>query len=217
MVFKSVLLIGFIMIFNTLHAMDCETEQSSVLKQIGFTLRLFTSYKRHQTNACQCRYFGYNGELMPIVSKVRSVRAGYIMLDAQPATWFGYGYDETSEPVDLIFIEDDPLGVPVISHQARITNKNGMWYRPLSSCLVEELDAGKAYVMELENRCERYAMAGSKYSGLYDRWAPPATSCLAILWQALNEKHYVSMARLDTIRKQNNIFDLDKNKIEVSV
>lgn len=214
---KSVLLIAVAMCFNTMRGMDSVKAQTSLLEKIDFTLRLFASYERCQTNARQCRYFGYNGELMPIVSHVRGVRAGYIMQNAQPARWFGYGYDESSEPVDLIFIEENALGDPTILYRARITNKNGMWYRPLSSCLVEELDVDKAQVIRLANQCERYAMAGSRPSGVYDRWTPPVTSHLAILWQALNDKHYVSVLQLNEIRKRDNIFDLDVNKTEVTL
>lgn len=155
--------------------------------------------EKRKTKAADCRRYGYNGTLVTIAQDPEGICGGYIIEGAQPAACFGYWYSDSSLPVNRLFIEDhNPYSINTnVRYKAEI--KSGVDTEPniLASCLF------------------------SNKSGSIMSWD------LALLWEValqlkegvLNvpekKKRYITCARLSEVEQQGNIFDLDKNKIEI--
>ena len=95
--------------FNALHSMDIEIGTTEKFEEIKWLLdHGHAGLPKRTTKAADCRRWGYNGALITIVQHPQIIRAGYIIEGAQFSKWWGYSYDASYAPVNLILIEENP-------------------------------------------------------------------------------------------------------------
>ena len=189
--FRTVFLCLSYLVCGTAFSMDLEAGNLKTIKWLLANAKAGLS-PRH-TNAGQCRYMGYNGTLITIVQYPEIFRCGYIIAHAQPSKWWGYSYDDSSEPANLIVMEDKLIGS--IKHSDDIVPKI------YASCLMhsEVPWANLAILWEATAQLKQHETHGKC-------WVRPR-----------EKKLYISLASLHEIHKQNNVFDLDADKVEVTL
>lgn len=192
------LTLGFLLGLNTMRAMDIESGNMPNFDKIKWDLQVAaTGLSPIQTQAFYCRKYGYNGRLIHIVKHPEICGTGFIIEGAQPSLFWGYWYEDSCVPQNLIFIEDNN-----VKYEAKIKNGGDTEPKILSSSLYS--NGSKNTMTYTFAVMWKVATQLIKRSDGESRWKIP-----------LKDTYYITRASLSEIQSQNNVFDLDVNKIEV--
>lgn len=149
------------------------------------------------TTAAECRQCGYNGLKIPIRkgSRAALASAGFILDGAQPSMLGGYWCADSALPVKLLFLEDNNL-----KYEARIKERETDT-KILASYLVY-----KGITSTMEHDLAIMWEDGASYNTrTYDYTGRPVPT-----------KLYITLVRLAQMQEQENVIDLEKNKVELT-
>ncbi|GMU19199.1 MAG: hypothetical protein AMXMBFR12_03910 [Candidatus Babeliales bacterium] len=179
---------GILISFSTSNSMNApEVPFENIKRYLEFAVK---GLSRVPTKAFHCRKYGYNGTLIHIVKYPDQVGIGHIIENAQPSMFWGYWYADSCVPQNRIFIEDDN-----VKCEAEIKSGADTEPKILSSYFFSN---NLAVMWEVASHLIKRA-DGISY------WDTPS-----------EKKCYITRASLSEIQSQNNIFDLDSGKVEVS-
>lgn len=177
---------SFLVVSHPLLGMDLEAANGTLLERMKSILLMFKHYGGHTTNFADRIRCGYQGQLIPIVKSPKIFRSGFIIENAQPSKWFDLWYDHTHTPENIILVaQEDSDGKFDVHYRARIKPRVGSITKIWSSCLVAD-DSSDSM------NCH-----------------------LGVLWEESVNRFYISYATLAEIKKQDNLLNLDSNKVEV--